>query len=69
MDVLLNAMHLRFQHTEFTDTSVLEFHQYEYRVTAINAAGHGSPSDPSLTMTAKPMKGECADHDSQTHER
>ncbi|KAF0296563.1 Twitchin [Amphibalanus amphitrite] len=43
-------------HTEFTDTSVLEFHQYEYRVTAINAAGHGSPSDPSLTMTAKPMK-------------
>ena len=45
------------QHTDFTDTSVVEFHQYEYRVTAINAAGPGSPSDPSLTVTAKPMKG------------
>ncbi|XP_037071181.1 LOW QUALITY PROTEIN: twitchin-like [Pollicipes pollicipes] len=42
--------------TEFCDTTVVAYHQYEYRVTAINAAGHGSPSDPSLTMTAKPMR-------------
>lgn len=33
-----------------------EGHQYEYKVRAYNAAGGGPHSDPSLTITARPMK-------------
>lgn len=41
---------------EYYDDHVAEGHQYEYRVTAINAAGAGKPSDPSHLITAKPMR-------------
>ncbi|GLH11531.1 Titin, partial [Gryllus bimaculatus] len=44
------------KHLEFYDDHVQEGRQYEYRVTAINAAGHGKPSDTSALITAKPMK-------------
>ncbi|KAF0299363.1 Twitchin [Amphibalanus amphitrite] len=41
---------------DYRDDTVREGKLYEYRVTAINAAGPGSPSDPSHTITARPMK-------------
>ena len=41
---------------EFNDEKVMEGHQYEYRITAVNAAGAGKPSETSLLITAKPMK-------------
>ncbi|PSN48991.1 hypothetical protein C0J52_03867 [Blattella germanica] len=44
------------KHLEYYDDHVQEGHQYEYRVTAINAAGHGKPSDTSTAITAKPMR-------------
>ena len=42
--------------TEYKDTNVEKDHQYEYKVKAFNAAGGGPYSDPSLSITAKPMK-------------
>lgn len=45
------------RHNEFYDDRVQEGHQYEYRVTAVNAAGAGKPSDTSNVFIAKPMKG------------
>lgn len=42
--------------TEFTDDRVQEGRSYEYRVVAVNAAGHGKPSDTSNVFIAKPMK-------------
>lgn len=50
----MNREPIRLQ--EFTDDKVAENHSYEYRVTAINNAGSGKPSDPSNGMTARPMK-------------
>lgn len=44
------------QPTDYYDDHVSPGHQYEYRVTAINAAGAGKPSDTSAVFTAKPMK-------------
>lgn len=41
---------------EYSDERVQDGHQYEYRVSAVNAAGAGQPSDASLTFTARPMK-------------
>lgn len=41
---------------EYYDDRVQDGHQYEYRVTAVNAAGPGKPSDPSSILTAKPMR-------------
>nr|XP_029716085.1 twitchin isoform X7 [Aedes albopictus] len=41
---------------EFTDTGVMRGHQYDYRVSAVNAAGQGQPSDPSSKCWAKPMQ-------------
>uniref|UniRef100_A0A915Q578 non-specific serine/threonine protein kinase n=1 Tax=Setaria digitata TaxID=48799 RepID=A0A915Q578_9BILA len=41
--------------TSFIDNRVQEGHAYEYRVRAVNKAGHGAPSDPSAAATAKPM--------------
>ncbi|ODM93780.1 Twitchin [Orchesella cincta] len=42
--------------TEYLDEKVSDGQKYEYRVTAVNAAGPGKPSDPSVQITAKPMK-------------
>lgn len=44
------------KYPEYYDDHVTEGHQYEYRVSAINAAGAGKPSDTSSVFTAKPMK-------------
>ena len=41
---------------EYEDDHVAEGHQYEYRVSAVNAAGNGKPSETSSVITAKPMK-------------
>ncbi|GIY50159.1 twitchin [Caerostris extrusa] len=40
----------------FTDDTVTDGHQYEYRVSAKNAAGSGQPSEASVPIVAKPMK-------------
>ncbi len=42
--------------TSFMDTDVTANHQYEYKVRAHNAAGPGLHSEPSLPITARPMK-------------
>lgn len=42
--------------TEYTDDRVTPDHQYEYRVSAVNAAGNGKPSEPSSTFCARPMR-------------
>lgn len=41
---------------EYRDDRVQEGHQYEYRVSAVNAAGAGKPSDASAAFAARPMK-------------
>ena len=40
----------------YYDSDVTENHQYEYKVRAHNAAGPGPHSDPSIPITARPMK-------------
>jgi hypothetical protein len=40
----------------YTDDRVTEGRQYQYRVSAVNAAGAGKASDPSNVLSAKPMK-------------
>lgn len=45
------------KHLEYLDDRVQEGHQYEYRVSAVNAAGAGKPSDVSNAFVAKPLKG------------
>ena len=42
--------------TNYMDTDVTANHQYEYKVRAHNAAGPGLHSEPSLPITARPMK-------------
>ncbi|XP_013109098.2 twitchin isoform X22 [Stomoxys calcitrans] len=42
--------------TKYTDDRVKEDHQYQYRVSAVNAAGNGKPSDSSAVFCAKPMR-------------
>uniref|UniRef100_A0A1A9V0P1 Twitchin n=1 Tax=Glossina austeni TaxID=7395 RepID=A0A1A9V0P1_GLOAU len=40
---------------EYTDDRVCNDHQYQYRVSAVNAAGNGKFSEPSNIISAKPM--------------
>lgn len=46
------------QNLEFDDTHVHEGKQYEYRVSAVNAAGSGPPSDVSDSIIAKQTRGK-----------
>lgn len=41
---------------DYTDDTVIDGHQYEYRIVAKNAAGPSEPSLPSKPITAKPLK-------------
>lgn len=52
--IKLNKEPVRFN--EYEDDRVQDGHQYEYRVSAVNAAGPGQPSDPSNVFIARPMK-------------
>ena len=47
-----------FQGTNYVDENVTANKEYEYRVSAVNDAGAGEPSDSSGTIAAKPEKGE-----------
>jgi hypothetical protein len=47
------------QNNEYVDEHVKDGHQYEYRVSAINAAGNGTPSEPSHPFYARPLKRSC----------
>lgn len=51
-------MNLSPQGTEFTDNNVHEGKAYEYRVSAVNAAGTGRASDASEVIIARTMKGK-----------
>ncbi|GBP08926.1 Twitchin [Eumeta japonica] len=42
--------------TAYTDDRVTADHQYQYRVSAVNAAGNGKHSEPSSVFTAKSMR-------------
>ncbi|KRF85408.1 twitchin isoform X27 [Drosophila virilis] len=42
--------------TEYRDDRVSPNHQYQYRVSAVNAAGNSKPSEPSSTFNARPMR-------------
>lgn len=42
---------------EYTDDRVHDGGQYEYRVSAVNAAGPGKPSEASHLLIARPMRG------------
>lgn len=42
--------------TAYTDDRVTADHQYQYRVSAVNAAGNGKNSEPSSVLTAKSMR-------------
>ncbi|XP_018789320.1 PREDICTED: twitchin isoform X17 [Bactrocera latifrons] len=42
--------------TEYSDERVSLDHKYQYRVSAVNAAGSGKPSEPSITFSARPMR-------------
>ncbi len=44
------------RNNEFTDEKVSEGHQYEYRISAVNAAGTGPASDTSHPIAARPMR-------------
>ena len=46
-----------FQATSFVDENVTAMKEYEYRVTAVNDAGPGEPSDSSGNISARPEKG------------
>lgn len=46
------------QHLEFDDDHVHEGKQYEYRVSAVNAAGSGPPSDVTDAIIAKQTRGK-----------
>ncbi|KPU74929.1 uncharacterized protein Dana_GF19006, isoform G [Drosophila ananassae] len=42
--------------TEYQDDRVSTNHQYQYRVSAINAAGNSKPSEPSSIFHARPLR-------------
>uniref|UniRef100_A0A914S0V8 Fibronectin type-III domain-containing protein n=1 Tax=Parascaris equorum TaxID=6256 RepID=A0A914S0V8_PAREQ len=45
------------QHPEFTVTNLIEFRDYEFRITAVNAIGKGVPSLPSSPIKIQEMGG------------
>ena len=51
-----------FQGTSYVDENVTANKEYEYRVTAVNDAGPGEPSDSSAGIVAKPEKGTDHPH-------
>ncbi|XP_037720926.1 twitchin isoform X30 [Drosophila subpulchrella] len=42
--------------TEYQDDRVTPNHQYQYRISAVNAAGNGKTSEPSGTFDARPLR-------------
>ncbi|KAH8269759.1 hypothetical protein KR018_000421 [Drosophila ironensis] len=42
--------------TEYHDDRISPNHQYQYRVSAVNAAGNSKPSEPSATFDARPLR-------------
>ena len=54
------ATHEPIEHTTLTVGSLTTGREYEFRVSAVNMAGTGQPSDVSKTFNAKPSYGKLS---------